>query len=108
MLTMPLCGKHVVWSTVGLAGSRLVCPFFPTIEGLTVTKNAIVALVVQAALQHCLRVVAEYGRGAWTGHVFRITGAQHLARKGVELALIMLLARWASAVILAYLKEAVI
>ena len=69
-------------------------------------KNAIVALVVQAAQQLGLRLVAEDGRDAWTGHVFRITGSRRLARNGVDQALIMLLARWASAVILAYLKEA--
>ena len=35
----------------------------------------------------------------------RITGTRHLARNGVEQALIMLLAGWAIAVILAYLIE---
>ena len=81
-------------------------PFFPTREGMTVTKNMIVTLVFRAAVQLGLRTTAEDGRDAWTGHVFRITGARHLARNGVDHALIMLLARWASAVILGYLKEA--
>ena len=49
---------------------------------------------------------AADGRDAWTGHVFRISGPRHLCRHGVQVATILLLARWAGATIMWYLKDA--
>ena len=80
-------------------------PFFPTMQGVAVSKSMVVNMVLQFAAQLGLPLVAEDGRGAFTGHVFRISGSRHLARYGVDHNIIMLLARWASAVILQYLKD---
>eukprot|EP00971_Amphidinium_carterae_P286395 5686327-Amphidinium_carterae.1 len=41
-----------------------------------------------------------------TGHTFRVTGARHLAAKGVDVHLIMLMARWRSNIVMRYAREA--
>ena len=46
------------------------------------------------------------GRHKYTGHVFRVSGCRHQARRGVQVASIMAMARWDSHVVLRYLKGA--
>ena len=53
-----------------------------------------------------LDMTAVDGRDAFTGHVWRISGSRLLARLGIQIALIMLLARWGSATIMRYVKDA--
>ena len=53
-----------------------------------------------------LSMIAVDGRDAFTGHVWRISGSRLLARLGIQIALIMLLARWGSATIMRYVKDA--
>ena len=46
--------------------------------------------------------------GHWlhSGHAMRVTGAQGLARAGLSTAAIMLIGRWGSDAVLAYLRRA--
>ena len=56
--------------------------------------------------QLSLPTKSSNGQRRWGGHALRVTGAQHLAGLGVELVVIALLARWASAIVLRYAAEA--
>ena len=49
-------------------------------------------------------MTAPDGRDAITGHVWRISGSRMLARLGILIMLIMILARWGSGVIIRYVK----
>ena len=51
-------------------------------------------------------LVAPSGRAAFGGHAFRMSGSWHLARCGVHVASIVVLARWAGWVILRYIRDA--
>ena len=81
-------------------------PFFPTKAGKPASKKKIVALVIDAAGKLNLVLISEDGRDAFGGHVFRVTGARHLARIGIALRIIGLLARHQSNIILTYVQEA--
>ena len=81
-------------------------PFFPTKAGKPASKKNIVALVIDAAGKLKLILISEDGRDAFGGHVFRVTGARHPARIGIELRIIGLLARHQSNIILTYAQEA--
>ena len=66
----------------------------------------------KAAMVQAFRLVAEKAGydsqqvKALTGHALRSTGAQHLARMGVEFYKIQLYCRWGSETILRYLRDA--
>ena len=53
-----------------------------------------------------LATIAEDGRDVFGGHAFRVTGAKHLARLGLEPRIIALLARHQSDVIMTYVQQA--
>eukprot|EP00971_Amphidinium_carterae_P180468 3579498-Amphidinium_carterae.1 len=74
-------------------------PFFPNQHGQHTSKQALID-ALRAVLTHEgleLRV---------TGHTFRVTGAQYLTAIGVEVSVVMLLARWKSEAVLRYVREA--
>ena len=48
----------------------------------------------------------QAGQRRFTGHTFRVQGAQFLASMGLELFKIQLLARWASPIIMRYAATA--
>ena len=105
-----VCPFHAAWDHVQdlkrrfgqhLAGDM---PFFPTASGAVPSKeNVVRALRIIADLLALPRPSANRD---YTGHSFRVTGAQFLAALGIDLAMIQLLARWASDVILRYVREA--
>ena len=79
-------------------------PFFPNEAGQHRTKQQTIDAFILLA-RHVGAAVECQGRKI-SGHTARISGAQFLASIGVEVAVIMLLARWESRVVLHYIKEA--
>ena len=79
-------------------------PFFPTSSGSVPSKSHVVAAMREAADAQQLPK-PDHNRD-YTGHSFRVTGAQFLAAIGIDIFLIQLLARWASDVVLRYVREA--
>ena len=80
--------------------------FFPTASGEPVDKVAVVNSVDAVAGQLGLPLKSADGRNAFGGHVFRVSGARHLAAVGVDPRVIMVHARWQTNVILRYVREA--
>ena len=80
-------------------------PFLPTVHGDTAKKEQVVDAVQEVATQAGLPLVGPDGRLQFTGHIFRISGPRHLARAGVQVSPIALLARWSSDVVLRYLQD---
>jgi len=81
-------------------------PLFPTAAGEIVSKEAVVS-----ALELCVAAAGgqeldKEGNRRYGGHSFRVTGARHLAALGLELLVIMALARWMSHIILHYVRDA--
>ena len=73
----------------------------------TAVHKTIVALLIEVLMAQLGMVLqTPEGRRAYGGHAFRVGGSQHLARVGLGLRLIMLLARWGTEVILGYVKDA--
>ena len=58
------------------------------------------------ALFRAIAAVLGLGLADVTGHAGRVSGARRLAGIGLELALIQLMARWSSSVILEYVRDA--
>ena len=78
-------------------------PVFPTMEGSVCTKEAVVQTVQEIAR---LLGLTPTQASAITGHVCRVSGAQHLAKLGFDIVIIQLMARWASGLVLRYVAEA--
>eukprot|EP00971_Amphidinium_carterae_P023404 461555-Amphidinium_carterae.1 len=77
-------------------------PFFPTETGDFADKLRVIqSLRLWASRNGMSALTAD----TVTGHTFRVTGAQHLARMGIEISVIMLMARWRSPVVLHYAHE---
>ena len=81
-------------------------PFFPGATGEPVDKIAVVHSVEAVAGRLGLPLKSADGRNAFGGHVFRVSGARHLAAVGVDPRVIMVHARWQTNVILRYVQEA--
>ena len=81
-------------------------PLFPTIEGRTVYKEAVVKTIEAMAQQLGEPLADPWGRRRYGGHSMRVSGAKWLAAIGVEVPKIQTLARWSSDVVLRYLGEA--
>ena len=77
---------------------------FPDAAGHPLAKAVVVEAWRMLAADAGL-VIEREGR-AITGHTARVTGAQFLASIGMCLFLIQLLARWESAIVMQYVKEA--
>ena len=67
---------------------------------------AVVAALERIAAAAGDELTDELGRRRFSGHSFRVTGARWLAQLGLPIPLIMLLARWASQVVLRYVQTA--
>ena len=80
-------------------------PLFPTTAGGTVDKEAMTQTIVTAASKLHVPLAAPDGSARISGHSLRVTGAQGLARLGVDTWAIQLLGRWGSSTVLAYIKE---
>jgi hypothetical protein len=80
-------------------------PLFPNSAGRIVSKEAVVASVEAIASLLGEPLKTATGENRFGGHVFRIIGARRLAAMGIQVAVIMLLARWSSNVVLRYIKD---
>ena len=69
-------------------------PLFPTAEGKTVEKEAMIGTIVEAAKKFETSLVSADGAARVSGHSLRVTGAQGLAKLGVDTWAIQLLGRW--------------
>ena len=81
-------------------------PLFPTPQGRTMTKAKFIQNIEYLVCNQGLRLTGERGNRLFGGHSARVTGAQFLAGVGLDIFLIQLLARWASQVVLRYVREA--
>jgi len=80
-------------------------PLFPDLQGNPVSKEAMVRTIEHFAGSVGEPLVDERGRRRMGGHSFRVAGAKHLARIGVEVFVIQLLARHSTSIILRYVSE---
>ena len=81
-------------------------PLFPNCSGAWCSRSGFVESIETMAVALCLPTVDDMGRSTLGEHVWRVTGARHLARLLVPYGIITLLARWGSNVILRYIAEA--
>ena len=81
-------------------------PLFPSASGQVVTKVAAAATIVQAAQTLGLVTHEDTGAAKFSGHSWRVSGAQFLARSGIDIWRIQLHGRWGSAAVLGYVKLA--
>jgi len=79
---------------------------YPNAQGITVDKFDVIEMVEFLARKLHLPLVGQDGRNTYGGHVFRVSGARHLAKKGIAIPVIKLLARWQSDIVMRYLAEA--
>ena len=90
------------WSSSGPADDL---PLFPAEDGSVVTKDRMVATIVEAARRLHVPLEAPDGSARVSGHSLRVTGAQGLAKAGLDVWAIQLLGRWGSAAVLGYIRE---
>ena len=81
-------------------------PLFPRADGGICSKQGIVEALEQLCVRTNQPVLTDAGDPLMGGHSFRVAGARWLAALGIEIAIIMLLARWESAIVLRYIHEA--
>ena len=81
-------------------------PFSPNLHGEGVSTETMMKAITLVALALSLVIVKSSGKKKFTGHIFRIGGARHLARASVHTSLIMILARWDSHIIMRYVRDA--
>ena len=79
-------------------------PLCPAADGGTPSKHCFVATVEAMAALLDVPLFDAAGLRRFGGHVWRISGARHLAKLGIALLAIMALARWASATALRQLR----
>jgi len=80
-------------------------PAFPQFSGEAVAKEWVVVCLEALAVRLGSFLFAPDGKRAFGGHTFRVSGARHLAYRGLETRIITLLARWESEVILRYIER---
>ena len=85
-------------------------PLFPNAQGKVLTKEGFILTIrsLLIALNIPLQRLGPDGklRDRFSEHVLRVSGAQFLARRGMQLICIQLLGRWGSAAILRYIQDA--
>ena len=113
----PHCPVHSVWDQLLLLRRRFPqrwaldrpdsqLPLFPTEGGTACAKQAVTATIVAAADMLSFPRAAPDGSERVSGHSLRATGAQGLAKAGLELWAIQLLGRWGSDAIKSYVRDA--
>ena len=115
----PLCPFHLMAAylqllqTVFGASFRLPArrmPLFPSAAGMVLTKAATVEAVRSCIAQAGEPLTRVDGMGVarqrFGEHALRVSGAQALARGGMELYLIQLFARWGSSAVGRYVQQA--
>jgi len=104
------CAKHqrawVVEKFSDHSGNLPVeLPFFPTMSGLGVAKADVVKCVEAAATALKLPIRLADGKNAYGAHTFRLSGARMMARRRIDIRIIMLLARWESEIVMRYVRD---
>ena len=90
------------WSA---AGPDDDLPLFPAADGTAVLKDKMVATIVEAARRLKVPTITPDHSARVSGHSLRVTGAQGLARAGVDVWAVQLLGRWGSNAVLEYIRE---
>ena len=94
--------------TLSSADTRV--PPLPDRNGAALSKAAVIEAIRSVALQAGEPLIRADGLGKerhrFHEHVLRVTGAQFLARAGLELLLVQLFARWGSAAVLRFVQQA--
>ena len=85
--------KRFPWAVEG-DSFRKDFPLFPTASGAPCSKEAMSATFVQAALRLGVETLSADGSEIVSGHSLRVTGAQGLARLGLDTWAIQLIGRW--------------
>ena len=81
-------------------------PLFPNFQGEIPPEDAVAATIDAAALGLGIPILHADGQRKFGGHAMRVAGAQSLSRAGFDSWTIGLLARWGSAVVLGYIRDA--
>ena len=81
-------------------------PLFPNIHGHIPSKEAVGASIEAAARGLGLPTHHPDGLSRFGGHSLRVAGAQSLSRAGFDSWTISLLARWGSAAVFGYIRDA--
>ena len=90
------------WSVDGPAADL---PLFPAADGTVVTKEAMVQTIIEAARRLGVPLRSPDSSARVSGHSLRVSGAQGLAKAGVDSWAIQLLGRWGSSAVLGYIRE---
>jgi len=112
----PACPVHAAWdqqlvlrarfpARAAAPGSQPSLPFFPDSEGQPVAKAAFAETIRHAARLLGVPLVSPCGTLRVAGHSLRPTGAQGLARLGLDLWAVQLLGRWGSAAVMGYVRD---
>jgi hypothetical protein len=80
-------------------------PLFPDEAGMVVAKDSMTMTIQTAATHLKIPLVSADGSSRISGHSLRVTGAQGLARAGVDTWAIQLLGRWGSSAVLGYIMD---
>jgi hypothetical protein len=113
----PTCPVHAGWDQLlvlraafpsRFAGSspHTDLPMFPDVRGRAVIKSAFVATIRHAAALLGVPAMNAEGTLRVTGHSLRPTGAQGLARLGLDAWTIQRLGRWGGPTVLDYVRDA--
>ena len=81
-------------------------PLFPDKAGNVISKAAVVKTLETTIEAMGLPIANDVGCKLYGGHSFRVTGARRLAALGVEIAKIMVMARWSSDAVFRYIRDA--
>jgi len=102
--------SHLQWlrDTFGDAQGTLPAdlPLFPTLMGKHTSAERLSGTVAAVADRLGKSLTDDLGRSAFSEHVFRVSGSRMLARAGVPVELIKLLARWSTSIVDRYIGDA--
>ena len=86
-------------------GFALDLPLFPGADGNAVSKEDMVATILEAAKRLRVPTSTADGSERISGHSLRRCGAQGFARLGIDVWAIQLLGRWGGPTVLEYIQE---
>jgi len=81
-------------------------PLFPTITGKHTSAERLSSTVAAVADLLGKQLTDDMGRASFSEHVFRVSGSRMLARAGIPVELIKLLARWSTSIVDRYIGDA--
>ena len=115
----PFCPAHCAWDQLlrlrreyaeRFNGETLLTdmPFFPTTGGAPCSKEGFTQTIVRAAQLLNQPITDDLENVRISGHSMRPTGAQFLAKAGLDTYTVQLLGRWGSSSVETYVRDAVI